>query len=68
MFGKELARIRMSLEMTAAELAHRTGLTPAAISQIESGKREPSLSSIVKILKAIPIKFERLAAEELKSK
>lgn len=66
-FGTELKRILHSLEMTQSELAERTRLTPAAISQIIDGKREPSLSSIVKILKVIPVKFERLASEELKS-
>lgn len=33
-FGNELMRIRYSLEMTAAELAVKTRLTPAAISMI----------------------------------
>lgn len=64
-FGVELKRILDSLEMTQSELATKSKLTPAAISQIIDGKREPSLSSIVKILKVIPVKFERLASEEL---
>jgi len=46
--------------MTQGELARRSGLTPAAISQIEAGSRDPNLSSILKILKVIPISFEKL--------
>lgn len=67
-FGKELRRILKSLEMTQVELSRKTGITPAAVSMIIDGKRDPSLSTIVKILKAIPVKFERLAVEELNSK
>lgn len=66
-FGKELQRVLDMLDMTQAELAERTKLTPAAISQIISAKREPTLSTIVKILKVIPVKFERLATRELNS-
>jgi transcriptional regulator with XRE-family HTH domain len=61
---KNLKKIRSSLGMTQGELARRTKLTPAAISQIESGKRDPSLSSILAILKVIPAKFEVLAGIE----
>ena len=35
--------------MTQAQLAELSGLTPAAISQIEAGLREPTFSSIVRI-------------------
>ena len=59
-FGKNLKALRMSLGMTAAELAKRAGMTPAAISQIEAGKREPILSTVVRIMDVIPVKFERL--------
>lgn len=50
--------------MSQSELAKRSGLTPAAISQIESGQREPSLSSILAIMKVIPVTFEKLVGLE----
>ena len=59
-FGTNLKRIRESLGMSQKELADRTNLTPAAVSQIENSLRDPSLSSIIAILKIIPIKFEVL--------
>lgn len=59
-FGKNLKDILDYLGMTQFDLAQRTGLTPASISQIISGLRDPNLITIVKILNAIPVSFERL--------
>ena len=59
-FGKNLKEILDVLGISEAELAEKTKLTPAAISQIIAAKRGPSLSSICAILEAITIKFERL--------
>lgn len=50
----------MSLDMSQTELADRAGLTRAAVSQIINGSRDPSLSTVIKILKVIPVKFEVL--------
>lgn len=59
-FGRNLKEAMLALDMSQTELAQNAGLTPAAISQIISGKREPSLTTICLILRVIPIKFERL--------
>lgn len=59
-FGSNLRTLRISLDMTASELSKRSGLTPACISQIETGHREPTLSTIIKILDVLPVKFEHL--------
>jgi predicted transcriptional regulator len=59
-FGKNLSEVLKLLEMSACDLAERSNLTPACISQIVNGKREPTLSTVVKILEVIPVKFERL--------
>jgi transcriptional regulator with XRE-family HTH domain len=61
-FAKNLTEVMGTLGMNGADLARRTGLTPAAISLIMSGKREPTFSTILKILEVIPVKFERLIA------
>jgi len=55
-----LPKILKALGMSQNELAKRSGLTPAAISQIVNGERDPALSSIVAILNVLPVTFERL--------
>jgi transcriptional regulator with XRE-family HTH domain len=62
-FGKNLKDILGYLEMTQHELAIRSGITQAAVSQIISGKREPSLGTVCAILKAVPVNFERLVRD-----
>lgn len=62
-FGANLRKILRALDMPQAELAERSGLTPAAISQILDGKREPTLQTICKILGVIPTSFEKLVRE-----
>lgn len=49
-----------TLGMSQTELAENAGITRAAVSQIISGKREPSLMTICLILRVIPVKFKRL--------
>ena len=58
--GRNLKFIMEALEINQSELAEKTGLTPAAISQIINGNRLPSLDSMVAILEVIPTNFERL--------
>lgn len=60
LFGERLKAILEALDMSQTDLANRSGLTQAAISQILNGEREPTLGTICKILNAIPVKFERL--------
>jgi len=59
-FSRGLSEIMEALDMSQVDLANQTGLTQAAVSQILNGKREPTLSTIVKILRVIPVKFEKL--------
>jgi transcriptional regulator with XRE-family HTH domain len=61
-FGRNLKQIMDTLGMSQRELAENAGLTPAAVSQILAGKREPSLTTICLILRVIPVKFERLVS------
>ncbi len=61
-FGKNLKYILETLDMSQTELAQNAGITQAAVSQIISGKREPSLMTICLILRVIPVKFERLVS------
>lgn len=59
-FGKNIREIREFLGMSQGDLAEITGLTRAAISMIESGHREPQLKTVVLIINALNVSFERL--------
>ena len=59
-FGSNLKEIMDFLDMTQADLADLSGETRAAICMILKDERDPLLSTVVKILKVIPVKFERL--------
>lgn len=47
-------------DMTQKSLAEKAGITQAALSQILSGDRIPSITTTIKLLKAMKIKFEEL--------
>ena len=52
--------------ISAAELAKACGVTPAAISQIESGKRKSSVQLLQKIARALEVELDAvIAAEEV---
>jgi DNA-binding XRE family transcriptional regulator len=59
-FGINLRIVRKKMGISATELARRSGLTPACISCIEIDGHDPRLSTAIKILKVIPIKFEKM--------
>lgn len=48
-FGREVRRRRESLGLTLEMLAERASLTPNYIGTIETGKRDPSLSTVLAI-------------------
>lgn len=60
LFGKNLKEVREFLGLSQQRLSFRAGITIPAISQIESGKREPSLKTIIKLLDALNVTFERM--------
>jgi transcriptional regulator with XRE-family HTH domain len=51
--GDRIKQRRHYVGISQVKLAKKTGLTPAAISQIENDKRVPSLNSFVKICDAL---------------
>ncbi len=51
---------------TQNDLSNRTNLTPAAISQIINGQRDPSLSSIIKLAYALEVKIDDLINSDFK--
>jgi transcriptional regulator with XRE-family HTH domain len=53
MIGEEVRRRRRELGLTGAQLAARAGMAPSAVSQIETGKRTPSSTSVIKLASAL---------------
>ena len=51
--GHQVARLRMKRGITQAQLAESVGTTQSAIARLESGKRDPSLSYLRKVLAAL---------------
>jgi len=62
-FGKNLKEVLVAIDMKPIDLAKLTGLTTSGISMIMTGKRDPKLSTVLLILKVLPVKFERLVRE-----
>jgi transcriptional regulator with XRE-family HTH domain len=54
-FGQEVRRRRQALNLTLEELAQTSGLTPNYIGSVELGKRDPSLSTIDSLAKALRV-------------
>jgi transcriptional regulator with XRE-family HTH domain len=52
-FGSEVRRRRQALGLTLEALAHRADLTPHHLSNIETGKTDPRLGTVLAIAKAL---------------
>jgi transcriptional regulator with XRE-family HTH domain len=61
--GQNLKDCMNYLDITQTDLAEKCGLTQAAISQIINSERVPSIGSVIKILRVLPMSFERLIRE-----
>ena len=55
MIGEAVRRRREELSLTGAQLAEKAGMAPSAVSQIETGKRTPISSSVVKLAAALGV-------------
>lgn len=58
---ERISERRRALGITQAELADRSGLSPSAISQIESGARLPMLPVLQKIADTLAVSMDYLA-------
>lgn len=63
-FAQRLKKLRKKRGWNQSDLASEAGLTPSAISQFESGDREPRFSSIVKLAHALEASPAYLAGLE----
>src|SRR6516164_9804471 len=59
-FGQRLRHLRRSRGITLAELGARVGRAPSALSLLENGRREPKLSLIESLARALSVTPEEL--------
>jgi transcriptional regulator with XRE-family HTH domain len=58
--GENLREARTKLGLTQEQVAERSGVQAGEVSRIESGKRDPQLSTILKLAKAVELPPGRL--------
>jgi len=51
--GRNLRRARKQRKMTQEEVGHRSGVHPTEVSRIEAGKRDPQVSTVERLAKAV---------------
>lgn len=59
-FTMNLKKLMIEREMTAADIARKTGMTQATLSRYINGKRTPKINSVIKIAKALNVPIELL--------
>lgn len=58
--AENMRKIRMRKKMSQGDICRALGVDRAYISNIESGKQNPTLSTIEKIAKALGVKIDEL--------
>lgn len=53
--GRNLRRARLALKMTQEEVAERSGVHATEVSRIESGKRDPQVSTVKRLAEAVGV-------------
>lgn len=53
--GRNLRRARLACEMTQEEVAERSGVHATEVSRIESGKRDPQVSTVQRLAEAVGV-------------
>lgn len=61
-FGRALAEQRTDRGLTIAAVAHRAGITEYALSEIENGTQNPTLTTIIAIAYALQMQPAHLLA------
>lgn len=54
--GSNLKAARVKLGLTQEEVAERSGVHATEVSRIEAGKRDPQVSTVVKLAKAVELR------------
>lgn len=58
--GSEIKKVRQALDYTLRELAEKTNLSISFLSDVERGKRNPSMGNLEQIASALGISASRL--------
>jgi transcriptional regulator with XRE-family HTH domain len=53
--GANLKAARRRLGLTQEQVAHRSGVHATEVSRIEAGKRDPQVSTLLKLAKALEV-------------
>ncbi|MFP5388763.1 MAG: helix-turn-helix domain-containing protein [Thermoleophilia bacterium] len=53
--GRNLRRARLDREMTQEDVAERSGVHATEVSRIESGKRDPQVSTVERLAEAVGV-------------
>src|SRR3954466_9413298 len=61
--GPQLRARREAEHLSLRELADRIGISPSALSQIETGRSRPSVSTLYAIVSELGISFDELFAD-----
>jgi transcriptional regulator with XRE-family HTH domain len=61
--GKVIIKRRKEIGLTQDELARRSGVDRAFISELERGKRQPSFGTVSKLASGLNIRYSRLVRE-----
>lgn len=54
--GKNLRAARERLELTQEQVAQRSGVQAGEVSRIETGKRDPKVTTVERLAKAVEVK------------
>jgi len=65
MFGKAVRARRNALGITQEELAHRAGIHPTYLGDVERGERNIALINILKLAKALGVKAGSLMPDQI---
>lgn len=61
--GNELKKIRLNKKLTLVELSNLSGVGKSTISDIENGKINPSVKTVIKLSKSLGVESETLFKE-----
>ncbi len=59
-FGKRLWALREAAGKSQGDVADKAGLSRTYLNQLEAGKRDPSLSTLTRLARALGVKLEAL--------
>ena len=62
-FGKQLQRLRTSRGLTQEQLSVTAGLSRTFLTRLELGQHDPSLSTLVRVAKALRVSVTELLGE-----